>query len=131
MNPVRLPVIFNWRKRLSLFCASAGLGATLGQACGPFFPATRLDQPGDELLRAPRFTFDLSGLLPTHSPWRAGRFGQDTNACQAAYQAGDFDRAKRWLKTLDPKAADRFYKAWVRRCGRTALGRKADQQRWL
>jgi tetratricopeptide (TPR) repeat protein len=88
MNPGRLPVISSWSNRLFLFCAAAGLGATLGQACGPFFPATLLDQPGDELLRAPRFAFDLSGLLPTHSPWRAGRFGQDTNACQAAYLEG-------------------------------------------
>jgi hypothetical protein len=36
-----------------------------------------------------------------------------------------------WLKNRDPKAADRFYKALVRRCGKTALGKKADELRWF
>ena len=36
-----------------------------------------------------------------------------------------------WLKARDPKAADRFYKALVRRCGTTDLGRRADQLRWF
>lgn len=36
-----------------------------------------------------------------------------------------------WLKVRDPKAADRFYKALVRRCGTTDLGRRADQLRWF
>jgi tetratricopeptide (TPR) repeat protein len=36
-----------------------------------------------------------------------------------------------WLKNRDPKAADRFYKALVRRCGQTSLGRLADSVRWF
>ena len=36
-----------------------------------------------------------------------------------------------WIKNQDPKAADRFYKAMVRRCGKTALGRQADELRWF
>ena len=36
-----------------------------------------------------------------------------------------------WLKNRDPQAADRFYKALVRRCGRTDIGREADQLRWF
>ncbi len=36
-----------------------------------------------------------------------------------------------WLKNRDPKAADRFYKALVNRCGKTELGRQADKLRWF
>jgi hypothetical protein len=36
-----------------------------------------------------------------------------------------------WLKNRDPKAADRFYKAMVRRCGATPLGIEADKLRWF
>ncbi|MDM8005720.1 MAG: hypothetical protein QUV05_06160 [Phycisphaerae bacterium] len=36
-----------------------------------------------------------------------------------------------WIKARDPKAADRFYKALVRRCGKTELGKKADKLRWF
>ncbi len=39
--------------------------------------------------------------------------------------------AGHWIKNLDARAADRFYKALVRRCGRTALGREADRLRWF
>jgi hypothetical protein len=36
-----------------------------------------------------------------------------------------------WLKNRDPKAADRFYKALVRRCRRTVVGKAADLKRWF
>lgn len=36
-----------------------------------------------------------------------------------------------WLKARDPKAADRFYKALVKRCPDTDLGRAARAQRWF
>lgn len=36
-----------------------------------------------------------------------------------------------WLKTRDPKTADLFYKALVRRCRATELGDAADRQRWF
>lgn len=40
-------------------------------------------------------------------------------------------RAGTWLKNRDPKAADRFYKALVRRCRQTPLGQQADTLRWF
>ncbi len=36
-----------------------------------------------------------------------------------------------WLKLRDPKAADRFYKALVRRCRKTEMGALADRLRWF
>ncbi len=36
-----------------------------------------------------------------------------------------------WLKDREPKVADIFYKALVRRCGKTALGHAADVKRWF
>jgi hypothetical protein len=36
-----------------------------------------------------------------------------------------------WLADKEPKAADKFYKALVRRCGTTKLGREADKLRWF
>ena len=36
-----------------------------------------------------------------------------------------------WLKNRDPKGADVFYKALVRRCRKTALGEEADRIRWF
>jgi tetratricopeptide (TPR) repeat protein len=36
-----------------------------------------------------------------------------------------------WLKHKDPVAADRFYKALVKRCRSTDLGREADRLRWF
>jgi hypothetical protein len=36
-----------------------------------------------------------------------------------------------WQKNRDPQAAQRFYQALVIRCGNTALGRAAAQQRWF
>ncbi len=36
-----------------------------------------------------------------------------------------------WLKDRDPRAANRFYRALVQRCGTTALGRAAAARRWF
>lgn len=36
-----------------------------------------------------------------------------------------------WLKDRDPQAADKFYKALVRRCRKTAIGDQADKMRWF
>lgn len=36
-----------------------------------------------------------------------------------------------WLKGRDPAAAEKFYKALVTRCGRTALGREAAKAKWF
>ncbi len=36
-----------------------------------------------------------------------------------------------WIKYLDAETADLFYKALVRRCGKTELGHEADVRRWF
>jgi hypothetical protein len=36
-----------------------------------------------------------------------------------------------WLKNIDPQSADLFYKALVRRCRQTVIGRTADLKRWF
>lgn len=36
-----------------------------------------------------------------------------------------------WLQAAHPEEADRFYKALVRRCGRTALGKQAEVLHWF
>ncbi len=40
-------------------------------------------------------------------------------------------RAGSWIKYQNPVAADRYYKALVRRCRQTALGDEADRIRWF
>jgi hypothetical protein len=40
-------------------------------------------------------------------------------------------QAGSWIKYVDPKAADVFYKALVNRCRKTALGDAADRRRWF
>ena len=40
-------------------------------------------------------------------------------------------RAGSWIKARDPKAADVFYKALVRRCRKTPIGDAADRLRWF
>lgn len=72
---------------MKLVWSSLLLWAAPALACGPFFPNTVLDQP-DEPLRAPQFAFDLTGLLPTNSHWRAGDFPAATNACRTAWNEG-------------------------------------------
>lgn len=50
---------------------------------------------------------------------------QSDQTADVLWQAG------RWLTLKDPAAADRFYKALVNRCGKTALGKEADSLRWF
>ncbi len=59
--------------------------------------------------------------------WKAAELMPD----QSDETARVLCEAGTWLKARDPKAADRFYKALVRRCGKTALGREADALRWF
>ncbi len=40
-------------------------------------------------------------------------------------------RSGAWLKNIDPKTADMFYKALVRRCRQTNIGVQADRMRWF
>jgi tetratricopeptide (TPR) repeat protein len=59
--------------------------------------------------------------------WEAAELmpDQDPATANVLWTAGS------WIKTLDNKEADRFYKALVRRCGKTPLGTEADQLRWF
>lgn len=71
------------------------------------------------------------------------RFHYRYRACDLAWQAAalmpDEDastaevlcEAGRWLAYRDPAEADRFYKALVKRCGRTELGRRAEALKWF
>jgi hypothetical protein len=42
-----------------------------------------------------------------------------------------FCEAGGWIKNINPKAADRFYKALVRRCPDTEIGKAAEQLHWF
>ena len=42
-----------------------------------------------------------------------------------------FCEAGAWIKNINPKAADRFYKALVRRCPDTEIGKAAEQLHWF
>lgn len=59
--------------------------------------------------------WDAASLLPDGDPRTAALL------CEAGS----------WLKDRDPQAADRFYKAMVRRCGATPLGIEAERLRWF
>ena len=45
--------------------------------------------------------------------------------------AGILNEAGSWIAARDAKAADRFYKALVQRCGKTELGKRAGQVHWF
>lgn len=64
---------------------------------------------------AAEIAWEAIALMPDNHP--------DTAA--ALIEAGG------WLKARDPQAANRFYRALVRRCGRTEPGRLAAAQRWF
>ncbi len=72
--------------------------------------------------------------LPFHYRYRAADLmweaasqlpNNDTRTAQALWYGGT------WLASRDPKAADRFYKALVRRCRKLPIGREADASRWF
>lgn len=96
-------------------------------------PDARVTLPSDDeltrvLASAPvdnvryHYRFVAAGL-----GWEAAQLMPDDDPETAAVlcQAGS------WIKVAAPKRADRFYKALVRRCGDTALGREADRKRWF
>ena len=64
--------------------------------------------------RAADLAWEAAGLLPS---------GDEKAAMLAT--------AGNWLGARDPQAADRFYKQLVGCCGRTDLGREADELRWF
>ncbi len=59
--------------------------------------------------------------------WEAARLMPDNSdeTARVLWTAGT------WLKNRDPKTADFFYKALVRRNRKTALGAEADRRRWF
>lgn len=59
--------------------------------------------------------------------WQAAKLMPDNSdeTARVLCQAGS------WLKGIEPKAADVFYKALVRRCRKTTLGDAADRLRWF
>jgi hypothetical protein len=59
--------------------------------------------------------------------WRAAALLPDQTDAKARVllEAGN------WLKYTYPKAADRYYKALVRKCDQTEIGRAAKAQRWF
>jgi hypothetical protein len=65
--------------------------------------------------RAADFAWEAAALMPDNTDETA----------RVLHEAGT------WLKDRDPQAADRFYKALVKRCGQTELGKAADKRRWF
>ncbi|HBZ53763.1 MAG TPA: hypothetical protein DEO88_00025 [Syntrophobacteraceae bacterium] len=59
--------------------------------------------------------------------WEAGALMPDQSEDTARVLA----LAGTWLKNIAPKEAERFYKALVRRCGKTRLGQEAQLRRWF
>ncbi len=65
--------------------------------------------------------------LAANLAWEAAALMPDNNddTARVLCEAGT------WLKNRDPKSADRFYKALVKRCGTTELGKAADKKHWF
>ena len=92
----------------------------------------RADPPGQEMDRAraslpvppKRFHYRY---VAAELGWSAALMlpDQSEKTAEILFTAGT------WLKNIDPQRADRFYKALVRRCGRTPLGREAERRRWF
>ncbi|MCE9636339.1 MAG: hypothetical protein K8T90_11605 [Planctomycetes bacterium] len=59
--------------------------------------------------------------------WEAAALMPDEDVATAAW----LREAGCWVAWHDPKGADRFYKALIRRCGTTALGREALAKKWF
>jgi hypothetical protein len=59
--------------------------------------------------------------------WRASQLLEDDDPllAEVLYYGGS------WIKYLDPKTADKFYKALVNRCRRLAFAQEADRIRWF
>ena len=65
--------------------------------------------------------------LASDLAWEAARLMPD----QSTLTAKVLCEAGSWLKGREPNMADRFYKALVRRCGKTDLGRAAERLKWF
>jgi tetratricopeptide (TPR) repeat protein len=75
--------------------------------------------------------------VPTHR-WHYRHLAADLAWDASYFMPNESDATAEWLREAgmwlapkDPKSAERFYKALVRRCGTTALGQEADRLRWF
>jgi hypothetical protein len=85
----------------------------------------------DELARAERHKAQPNQRY--HYRYRAADLAWDAAQLlpSGEEKAGVLATAGNWIENQDPKAADRFYKALVRCCGKTDLGHLADEKRWF
>jgi tetratricopeptide (TPR) repeat protein len=102
--------------------------------------ATAADRPKEGVNRAaPNELERTTGNLPRpnrrfHYRYRAADLAWDAAKLmpdQSEQTALVLAMAGNWIKNLDPKGAERFYKALVSRCGKTELGKQASAKRWL
>jgi tetratricopeptide (TPR) repeat protein len=127
-------------------------GAPDGGALGWSFPPTRfdtarfpeIDPSGEpEQVAVPPVSRDeLERIRKSRMPHEE-RFQYRYRATDIAWEAGKalpanhpllarlYNTAGQWIASEDPKAADRFYQALVRRCARTKEGKSADDKRWF
>jgi hypothetical protein len=95
-------------------------------------PSTLLIASRDELDRAaaaapdPDIRWHYRYIAADHA-WAAAELLPDETdeLAQVLYQAGS------WIAARDPKEADRFYRALVRRCRSTTLGKSAKAHKWF
>ena len=104
----------------------------------PYGPAVKPEEQAvpkisaDEISRAQRFSLQ-----------KLQRFHYRYTAADLAWEAAKalpanhpllpqlYNTAGQWLSNTDPKAADRFYQAMVRRCAKTPEGQAADAKHWF
>lgn len=112
---------------------------------GNFEPGDTTGRRGNkaDALLARYVTEDERQRLARHKLDVEKRFHYRYIAAEHAWAAAkimpnDFDETAKvlctagtWLKTRDPQAANRFYKALVFRCGKTDLGRQANALKWF
>jgi tetratricopeptide (TPR) repeat protein len=101
---------------------------------------TTADRPKEGVNRAAE---DELQRATSHLPQPDKRFHYRYRAADLAWEAAQLmpDQSSQtalvlvtagnWVKNLDPKSAERFYKALVSRCGKTDLGKKASAKKWL
>ena len=75
-----------------------------------------------EPLRRFHYRYKAADLM-----WKAAELLPDNDELKAKALC----RGGTYLKVRDPKSADKFYKALVKTCGQTELGKEADKLRWF
>jgi tetratricopeptide (TPR) repeat protein len=117
----------DWR----LYGGDFELGDTTGRRGKPDAKLARyVTEEEKQRLERHKLTFEKRfhyRYIATEHAWAAAKI-----------MPNDFDETAKvlcaagtWLKTRDPKAAERFYKALVLRCGKTALGQQAAAMKWF